>query len=657
MKPKQLVPLAIVLALLAGLVLLRQSGRDTPSLTEQVKLTSLLPEDLDRADIAKIEIHAGAKADEAVVLARESSGEGWIVSSHFDAPVKADKIEKFLDNLTRLKGEFRASTASGEGLSAYDLEEETGFHVKGFSEGPEELLFHLVTGKAPDYGNAFARAADGEDVYVIDVNLRREAGIYTVELSDSPAPGIWLDKQVLDLEQDKIKAISLIYPDKELAFEYRLIEQPEEEPGEEPGEEPEEDSEEDAKPVVPAAPQPPVEEYAWVVASGGTGEDLNATALTNLTRRLANLSASDIVDPSKTTDWKLDAPDHICRIRLDGQDEEIVLELGRPEEERYGYLRLSNAKKNIVYKINGYDVEQIFAEGGTYFELPGILVDEEDVDRIEYSTDEGSVVLSRIEDIWSVVEPSADVAVVQYKLNTLARTLLSWKASDYADGSEGTGLDGEAKSVKFSGEGFAHTIAVGAKAASRKGYYARLDRLDQVLVMSERDHANIFVTPSELFDRDVLDLDEADITWVEIIRGEQVLTLEEGDEGWTVAAGVDEVHEADEDAAADLRLALSGLSAEKLLFEGGATGEMLGSVVLTSDDGEEYRLNVHSEEAGLHAVTLPGRETGYWIAAADVERLFPDLDALRKADAPEEDAAVEELPAEEASEDASTEEP
>ena len=117
------------------------------------------------------------------------------------------------------------------------------------------------------------------------------------------------------------------------------------------------------------------------------------------------------------------------------------------------------------------------------------------------------------------------------------------------------------------------------------------------------------------------------------------------------------MHEADEDAAADLRLALSGLSAEKLLFEGGATGEMLGSVVLTSDDGEEYRLNVHSEEAGLHAVTLPGRETGYWIAAADVERLFPDLDALRKADAPEEDAAVEELPAEEASEDASTEEP
>ena len=645
MKPKQLVPLAIVLVVLGALVLFKQAGQEQVSLTEQVQLTSLLPDDLDREKIAKIEIHAGGKADDALVLARDASGDAWVVASHFDAPVKPDKIGEFLDTLTALQGEYRAS-ASGDALTAYDLEDETGFHVKGFAEGSEEPLFHLVTGKAPSYGNAFARVAGGEDIFVIDVNLRREAGIYTVVLSDTPEPNIWLDKQVLDLEQDKITHIALSYPDKELAFEYRLVEQPEEEPQDE-------DSEEDSEDT---PPQPPVEEYAWVVTSGGTGEELNATALTNLTRRLANLSASDIVDPGNTAEWALDAPDHIFRLRVEGRDDEIVLELGRPEEDRYGYLRLPDAKKNMVYKISGYDVEQIFAEGGTYFELPGILVDEEDVDRIEYSSDEGVVVLSNEEDTWSIEQPIADVAVVEGKLDTLVRTLLSWKATDYSDTPEGTGLDGETKSVKFSGEGLAHTIVVGGKAASRKGYYARLDQLDQVLVMSERDHANIFVTRSELFDRDVLDLDEADITRVEITRGEQVLILEEGEDGWTVATG-DEVNEADEDAATDVRAALSGLSAEKLLFEGSPAGEMLGSVALTSDDGEEYRLNVHVEEEGLHAVTLPGKSTGYWIAAADVERLFPDLDALKKADAPEEDAAAEETPAEETSEDASTEEP
>ncbi len=643
MKPKQLVPLAIVLAVLAGLVLLRQSGKEQDSLTEQVKLTALLPEDLGGEEIAKIEIYAGAKADEAVVLARESSGKGWIVSSHFDAPVKADKIDGFLGNLTGLKGEFRAS-ASGDGLGAYDLEEETGFHVRGFSEGSEVALFHLVVGKAPSYDSAFARAADGEDVYVIDVNLRREAGIYAAESPEPPEPGAWLDKQVLNLEQDDIKGVTLSYPDKELVFEYRLIE--------EPAGEPEEDSEEEATAL------PPVEEYAWVVASGGTGAELDAAALTNLTRKLANLGASDIVDPSKTADWQLDAPDYVCRIRIEGEDNEIVLELGRPEGESLGYLRFPNAEKNVVYQMNGYDVDQIFAEGGKYFELPGIVVDEEDVDRIEYATEEGSVVLAKTEDTWSVVEPSADVAVVQDKLDAIAGTLLSWKASDYADGVEGTGLDGDAKSVRFMGEGLAHTIAVGVEAASGKGYYAHLDQLDQVLVMSESDHGDIFVTPSDLFDGKVLDLDAADITRVVITQGEQALTLEEGDAGWTVAAGADEAQEADEGAAADVRMALSGLSAKKLLFEGGAAGEVLGSVVLTDDDGEEYRLDVRSEEDGLHAVTLSGRTTGYWIAAAEVARLFPELDALRKADAPEEeDAFVEELPAEEAPEDAATEEP
>ncbi len=645
MKSKQLVPLAIVLVVLGALVLLRQAGQEPLSLTEQVQLTSLLPGDLDREKIAKIEIHAGGKAEDALVLARDASGEAWLVSSHFDAPVKSEKISEFLDKLTALQGEYRAS-ASGDALTTYDLEDETGFHVKGYADGSEAPLFHLVTGKAPSYGNAFARAADGEDIFVIDVNLRREAGIYTVELSDPPAPSIWLNKQVLELEEDKITHVALSYPDKELAFEYRLVEQPEVEPQEE-------DSEEDSE---DAPPQPPVEEHAWVVASGGTGEELNATALTNLTRRLANLSASDIVDPGNTAEWALDAPDYVCRLRVEGQDDEIVLELGRPEGDRYGYLRLSNAEKNIVYKMNGYDVEQIFAEGGTYFELPGILVDEEDVDRIEYSTDEGSVVLSKAEDTWSVAEPTADVGVVQDKIDTISRTLLSWKASDYADGSEGSGLDTDAKSAKFTGEGLAHTIVVGGEAASRKGSYARLDQLDQVLVMSERDRANIFVTPSQLFDRDVLDLDEADITRVEITRGEQVLTLEEGEDGWTVATG-GEANEADEDAAADVRFALSSLSAEKLIFEDDSAGEMLGSVALTSGDGEEYRLNVHVEEEGLHAVTLPGRATGYWIAAADVERLFPDLDALKKADAPEVDAAVEDMPAEDGPEDTSTEEP
>ena len=222
MKPKNLVPLAIILVVLTGLVLLRQSGRETATLTEQVQLTALVPEDLDRDDIARIELHAGGKADETLVLEKESAGDNWILLTHYDSPVLQTKVDELFDVLIALKGEYRA-TPSTDGLDAYDLGDETAFHVKGFAAGASEPLFHVLTGKAPTFGDAFARAAGGEDVYVIDKNIRREAGIYTLDLSDPPEPGFWLNKKVLDLESDAIKRLALNYPDKALAFEYQEV--------------------------------------------------------------------------------------------------------------------------------------------------------------------------------------------------------------------------------------------------------------------------------------------------------------------------------------------------------------------------------------------------------------------------------------------------
>ncbi len=638
MKPKQLVPLVIVMAVLAGIVFLRQSQEESPNLIEQVQLQQLLPGDLQPADIARIELHAGGQAEEALTLERAASGEGWLVTTHFDAPVKSDKIDGFLDTLTGLQGEFRAA-ASGDGLGAYDLQEEVGFHFKGFAEGADEPLFHLVTGKGPSFGNAFARAADGEDVYVIDLNLRREAGLYTLDLSDPPMPGIWLDKEVLRLEKAKIKKVALSYPDKALAFEYQLVEQPEATHEEE---ESDEEAEEEATP-----PAPPLDVYEWVVVSGGTGIALNPTALSNLTQRLSTVNASDVVDPAKKAEWNLENPIYTCRITIDGQPDEIVLEVGKPAEGRDAYLRVASSDKDIVYKINGYDFEQIFTEGGAFFELPGVLVDAADVSSIEYTTDEGQVVLSKTEEAWTVTEPKSDATLIDTKLDDVARTLISWKATDYADSLENTGLDTEPRSVSFKGEGLSHTIVVGDESPSGKGRYARLDQLDQVLVMSTRDHADIFVSPSEFFERDVFDLDEAEITQIEVTQGDQAYELAKSDEGWTITEG-DVTSPADESATTDLRLVLSSIAGEKLLFDATAAGELLGTIALTTEDGQELKLNVHVEQEGMHALTVPGRMTGYWVTASDAERLLPDADTLKPEPAPEEEAE----PADESVDDA-----
>ena len=131
MKPKTLVPLLGVLVVLGVLVMVKQGQNRPVSITEQVKLTELLPADLEADDIDTLEIFAGGAPDEKLVLTRAAGGEQWKVSTHFDAPVKESEIADYLDALVGLKGEFRAHAPSEEDLAGYDLTEDKGCHVVG----------------------------------------------------------------------------------------------------------------------------------------------------------------------------------------------------------------------------------------------------------------------------------------------------------------------------------------------------------------------------------------------------------------------------------------------------------------------------------------------------------------------------------------------
>lgn len=469
MKPKNLLPLVAILVVLAGLVYFKRSSETPASLTEQAQLRSLMPDGLEESGIAKLEFFAGDATETPVVLER-ASGEKWEIASHFGAPVAQDRVDDTLEALVGLQGEFRA-TASGDALSEYKLKDEQCFHIKGYAADSEEPLFHLLAGKAPKFGDAFARAAGSEDVYILNVNLRRNAGLYTVDLTDEPKPGPWLDKSLLDLEQDRIRRVALTYPDKELEFEYQKFETTvEPEANAEEGEEGE------------AAEPEVVEEWKWVVAKGGTSEALNETSLSNFTLRISGLNSSDVVDPDTPDEWGLNPPEYVARLGFDGEDEEFVVEVGRPKDSRDAYVRLPGAEKKLVYKISGYDFEQIFQEGGKYFELPGVLVDEDDVDAIEYTNGGVTYALSKGDEGWALTSPDTGLAVVQSEIDAVARTVLSWKATDYADSAEGVGFDAPAGVVSISGEGVSHTISVGGASVSGTGFYARLDDIDQVLV-------------------------------------------------------------------------------------------------------------------------------------------------------------------------------
>jgi len=626
MKPKHLIVLAVILAVLAGLVVVRQRQQQPPSLEEQYTLKELLPQEIERAKIAKLELYAGAKPDQKLVLERDGDGGKWKITSKWEAPVAQQKIDEFLGTLEGLEGEFRA-TASGDALKTYAVDDAGGFHVVGYTAGAGEPAFHIINGKSPTFEQAFARLAGSEDVYHINVSLRREAGIYTVEMEDAPEHAIWLDKTVFETPEDKIKAVALSYPDKEIAFELREAAPAAETPP----------AEGEAAPATPA--QPTVE---WAVAKGGPGTDFNTNAGANLARRISRINATDIMDPATKAALGLAEPKYRATVTIDGQAEPAIIEASRPAGDTYAYIRVAGGARELIYKVNGFDFEQIFHKGGEFFELPGVLVDAKEVDAIEYTYSGRTIKLARDAEGWKIAEPKTELPADPATIDNLVRALLSWKAEDYADSPEGKGLDAPADRVTFRGANVEHTIELGAQGPT-EGRYARLDGRPHVLVMSEADVPTIFAAIGDLFQTRLFDVDSSAISKVTLHKGEEVARMERNadDTGWLVAIGDGPAEAADDGNVDEVIASIAGMDADDFDFaEVRTMGNVLGTIAFTKADGTEQTVTVEAPSQGvLHPVTKPGVNAVYLVPGGQIESIFVDFATLKPAPAPAPEAA------------------
>ncbi len=633
MKPKQLIPLVVVLAVLAGLVYLRQAQNKPATIEQQYTLQTLMPEGFDVASLTKIEMYAGAKPDEKVVLERAADSTKWTLASKYGAPVNQTEIDNYLKTLKNLKGEFRAEV-TGDGLKDYSLEPEKGFHVLGYTAGAAEPSLHLINGKSPDLRKAFARTDGSSAVYVIDISLRREAGIYTVEMDDAPEATHWLDKTALVIEEEKIKAVKLEYPDKTIAVELQTKQVPAEEATAAEQAAPAEEAPAEGEAAEPA-PVEPVEEKTWALTSGGPGSEFHPNAAANLARRLTRINATDVVDPAAKADWKLDPPQYRATVTVDGQDAPVVIEGGRPDGDTYAYLRVAGAERDLVYQVSGYDFEQIFQKGSEFFELPGVLVESASVNAIAYTIGDAKVSLVKDGAAWKIASPQTDLPAQQTSVDGLARALLAWKAGDYADSADGKGLDDAADSVTFSGPDATHTIALGGTAPGG-GRYARLNGGAETLVMSKTDVDAIFKPYAKLFTANVFDVDEGAIEDVTVTKGEASFKLHRtGEDAWEITTG-DVTEPADALKVSDVIFALVDLRADNLSFpEARAPGDIFGTVSMVLDDDTELGMTVERSADGAFSVTKPGSNAVFAVSATQISRIFAEPAEIKPAPAPE----------------------
>jgi hypothetical protein len=624
---KKLLPLVVIAGALFALVWLRQTGDKPVAISDQVSMKKLVPDDVTTPNIAKIEMFNGDKPDEKLVLVREEGSDTkWRATTHFNAPVQQKKIDDYIKELRDLQGEFRATAKDDKDLEGFELTDAKAFHVVGYAKDGKEL-FNVLAGKAPNFQTVFVRNSGGMDVYVQPTSLRSNAGFRAPVTSEasasvdttSPASS-WVDKTVVDLDKDKIRKVAITTPDRSFVFEAKAKETP-------PAPKPEGETPDPAK-----APEPekPVE-YEWKVAQGGFGTTHKQPGVDALIRKLDILSADDIVDPAKISEWGLDNPSFKLTVSVEG-GEDTVIEGARTKADDPGYVRVASAKEQFVYKVSKFGFDQLFPKASDLFELPALSVDKNAIDRIEITQPEGNVVLTKQDGKWAIAEPVSDLEIQSTSIEGIATALGTWKAADYSDANTAVGLDAPTRKAVFTaGPNTTHTLVLGNDAKSTDGVYVHMDDNAATLVMARTDLKRIFIAPKDLVQRGLFEIDSADITSIKVDRASDSFELAKADAAWklTVDGVTSDADTANVELVTD---ALSGLQAETVLYgqaELSVAPELTLHVKL--QDGPEHMLVMGKTDSG-YQLKLDARQQVFTISAADAASLTPPSATLKKAE-------------------------
>lgn len=599
MKPKAILSLVAIFALLAALVLMKRSGEHQETLIEQAELAPLVPEGLDFSTINRLEIFAGAKNGERVVLTRD--GEGWRINSLHGAKAVSGRPQQVLDAVEGLQGEFRA-TVTEDALAEYDLNDERAFHVIGFT-GERDEAFHVLTGKSPKYGDMFMRASGSDSVYIVNKNIRRDAFLYSLDYDDPPKSDPWLDKRIVAIAGDDFTKVDLTMADKKIVAEKRDV------------------ASTTAESVTP--------EKEWVVIEGGYPGTVHQTPFRDLERYVANLTAFTVVAPEKKAIWGLDKPNnHIVMHRENG--EKIELEVSHPSRVGPAYVRRTDNYDSTLYSIELKIFHALFADGGAYYDLPGFLLEEDALKTIEYVTEAGEYKFLRGILGWEMVSPSTDLPLNRAILAQMERTVSSWQATDYADAETDAGFAKSNQNITFTTDDGTHKILLGNPALHIDGFYALIDGSNDVLAMHKRDYKKLFVSGVNLFESTLIQLDDTDeIVHIELTKDGSTLTLHLGDISWEATEN-DESFEPNPIIVASLITAITEAKVDDITLEAPAIqGESAGSIMVKTDDGKEWAFAITTGAEFSYAVSVNGSTSTYTINQDTLNSLFPATNTFK----------------------------
>ena len=402
---KKLIPLlAIAVILVLAVAIKVNQGREEEDIITQMQMKKLLPGDFTLPEVTKIEVYAGNKANEKVVLTKLQRN--WKLASAYQAPADKVIVEKFLVELDKLYGELRSENS--EQLDKFAIGQEQALHLK-FYKG-EKLLTHLLVGKKVEQTRGkgcFVRYVEKPNIYFVSKDLHSQVGIWSDDGSKAPENSHWLEKYLLKIDKSQIAALQLHYPDKKIAFARKK---------------------EKGK-----------LSDKWELTSTKISKKFKESEVNNLVTACSEIKIRDVVDPKQKEKWGLADPKFRLQLTMtDGKKIEMLA--GRPDLDQDGYVYL-NANPNLVYKMPSWQFGyELFRQGSKFFDLPKLVVGKDQVKELELLTPSGRLLFVRLDKKgkdesadWQLREPKVDLQLKKDAVSGIINKLSNLDMEDYTD--------------------------------------------------------------------------------------------------------------------------------------------------------------------------------------------------------------------------------
>lgn len=420
MSSKWLFPLAAVLMMLilAAVVLKRQSV--SMRLSDEAGFEPLVPPTLRADRINGLHFFQGAKPEEILRLRRQDGA--WVATSHYNAPIQADKIKRFLTTLSSLEGELRSDKA--ELLPDFHLDTAQALHVQIYTDNSETPMVHLLASKSRGR-HGFMRIADTNSVYSVDLNLHNEAGLYGNNLDQSPQAKPWLDLQIQNVPVEQISALELHTPTRHWHFVRQQLTS-----------------------SSPDAPQTaPATEPQWSLIKPHVEYPIKPGGLNGLVSTLCTLRAEDFANPDQIADYGLDPSTFraILTVQRNNKDaRQVTIQVGHeiPEQAGKRYARLG--PEGPIYILSAWTFSQLFPQGKELLDLRILRIQPQEVTRLNWhhngkswtierrSAESSSATETQTTSTWKLIEAPQTMVDTQ-KVDSLLSTIQNLTADDWLD--------------------------------------------------------------------------------------------------------------------------------------------------------------------------------------------------------------------------------